>query len=481
MSSFSSGRAWWASSTRNARATAIGAIALTTGLAVACAAVWVSPEISPVTRAGELYQAVTGQDTREQQLQAQVGELTAQLEAARLDLDASGADSVRAESLIDDLQQQIWSLEGRIEADAKGDADREAALGAGGSGSGGSGSGGEGGSGGGGASGDGTATISAPPRSALVAPSKDLFGMYTQQSPYNWAELDATARRIGSEPGIAGYFGGWDGDFRADAVTRSWQRGMLPLLTWESRPLEAANDVVDEPAYRLQKIIDGDFDAYLTRYAKAIRKTGLPLAIRLNHEMNGDWYPWSEQVNGNSPGEYAEMWRHVHDIFEKAGANDYVIWVWAPNRIDKLAASARSLEYLRSLYPGDEYVDWVGMSGYLRPPYAEGTQFTFEETFSKTLAQLRQVARKPVFLAEIGASEIGGGKPHWIRSLFKNLALPENQDVIGFSWFNLTVTSSVQGSLATNDWRITSRADSLAAFKEGLLASGSGFERRAPR
>ena len=267
-----------------------------------------------------------------------------------------------------------------------------------------------------------------------------------------------------------------------DAVTRAWSRGMLPMLTWESRPIAAQNDVVVEPDYSLPRILDGAFDEYLHRYAQSVAQTGLPLAIRLDHEMNGTWYPWSEQrgdgssLNGNSPGQYAEMWRHVHDIFEQEGANEYVIWVWAPNRIDKLPPDMRTLEYLQRYYPGDEYVDWVGMSGYLRPPFKTGESLTFDGTFGATLAQLRQVADKPIILAEVGASEIEGHKPAWVRSFFEGLGKPENDDIVGFSWFSLAITTYVQGERATNDWRIDSRADSLAAFRDGLASLGSGID-----
>jgi beta-mannanase len=256
---------------------------------------------------------------------------------------------------------------------------------------------------------------------------------------------------------------------------------MLPMMTWESRPILAQNGVVDAPAYSLPNIIAGNFDAYLHQYAKDIVATGLPLAIRLDHEMNSTWYPWVEDdghgnsVNGNGPGDYVKMWQHVHDIFQAEGADQYVIWVWAPNRVDNLTASHQTQAYLQSLYPGDDYVDWTGMSGYLRPPFAAGQTYSFDETFGATLTQLRAIAKKPIILAEVGASETDGHKPAWISNFFGGLNAPENQDIIGFAWFDLAISTYVQGSLATNDWRIDSRPESLAAFSTGLLGPGSRF------
>ncbi|MFP3380564.1 hypothetical protein SB767_30045, partial [Bacillus sp. SIMBA_069] len=89
--------------------------------------------------------------------------------------------------------------------------------------------------------------------------------------------------------------------------------------------------------------------------------------------------------------------------------------------------------------------------------------FSFDYTFKASLDKLRSLTSKPILLAEIGASETDGHKATWITSLFQSLGKPENDDIIGFSWFNLAVTSYVEGERATNDWRIDSRADSLSA------------------
>lgn len=321
----------------------------------------------------------------------------------------------------------------------------------------------------------------APARDAIVHPTDRYFGLYTAQSPFSWSEYDDVAATVGVQPDLAGYFQGWDTPFRPDAVTRSWTKGVLPMVTWESRPMDASNGEPTEPEYSLPRIIDGAFDEYLHQYARDVAALGLPVAIRLDHEMNGAWYPWSEQgyngaqVNGNNRGDFVRMWRHVHDIFEVEGANAHVVWVWAPNIVNKLPKLNQSLDYTRSLYPGDEYVDWVGLSGYYRPPYETNQTPTFSWTFDRSLDQLRAITDKPILLAEIGASESGGQKPAWVTDLFDGLARPENADVIGFAWFHHTVTTISEGQRVTNDWRITSRDDSRQAFVDGISNPSAGF------
>lgn len=324
------------------------------------------------------------------------------------------------------------------------------------------------------------APVTAPSKAELLEPEKRYFGMYTTQAPFSFATFDDVAFKLDARQSMVGYVGGWDQAYRGDAVTRSWERGLLPMLTWESRPIGAQNDVSVDPEFTLSRIIGGAHDDYLRTYARDIVSTGLPLAIRLDHEMNGSWYPWSEMrddgssLNTNERGQFVEMWRHVHDIFQAEGAGDLVIWVWAPNIVNNLAPVLKDPAYLASLYPGDEYVDWVGLSGYLRPSNNEANR-SFEFTFAESLRQLRNIADKPIILAETGATEIGGRKAEWVRTFFEAFTSPENADLVGFAWFNLTITTISGGERVTNDFRVDSRADSLEAFRVGVTNPAADF------
>ena len=60
------------------------------------------------------------------------------------------------------------------------------------------------------------------------------------------------------------------------------------------------------------------------------------------------------------------------------GADEYVIWLWAPTRVDNITHQTIS-----QYYPGDQIVDWVGMSGYQR---SATSQATFDVTFGKRWA-----------------------------------------------------------------------------------------------
>jgi hypothetical protein len=237
--------------------------------------------------------------------------------------------------------------------------------------------------------------------------------------------------------------------------------GSLPLVDWGSWNL--GGSATDQPAFSLARIIDGTYDSYITAWATGARDWGHPFFLRFDHEMNGDWYAWSELRNGNKAGQFAAAWRHVHDLFVAAGATN-VTWVWSP-----------VIEYpgwtpLAELYPGNAYVDWVAMDGYnsgLNPIQPDRWR-SFSELFGPTYATLGRIAPgKPIMIAETSSTEIGGSKAAWITdALGKQLptAFPRVKAVV---WFNRAADGM--------DWLVASSATARKAF---AAAIGSAYYTR---
>jgi beta-mannanase len=322
--------------------------------------------------------------------------------------------------------------------------------------------------------------VTVPTKAQIVNPTSRYYGLYTAQSPFNWSDFDSISTKVGEAANLDGYFQGFDQTFNASAVQRSWANGRLPMMTWETAPAQTGNNVPYVAGYTNADIINGNFDAYIKAYADAVKANGQPMVIRLDHEMNGSWYNWSEgATQQNAAGSYTAMWTHVWKIFQTEGANADVIWDWSPTRIDGLGNPAYETKaYLQEYYPGDQYVDWVGMSGYYRD---STTVPTFANTFGATLNQLRAIAPgKRILLGEVGATETGGSvtdaqKPAWITSFFDGLADPANKDIVGFAYFDEVATTITDGVRSTNDWRIDSRSDSLAAFVAGIKRTDIGY------
>jgi beta-mannanase len=235
--------------------------------------------------------------------------------------------------------------------------------------------------------------------------------------------------------------------FDASQAAAIAARGSVPEISWE--PWDSSKGIrTAQPRYRLARIIRGDYDAYIRRWAKAMAAYGQPVRLRFAHEMNGNWYPWSETANGNHAGEYARAWRHVHAIFDAAGASN-VKWVWSP-----VAGTVQ-----RGQYPGSSEVDVLGVSGFNGgSTLFRGKWRSFAVAFGPTLDAVHALdASKPVELSEVASSEAGGSKATWIRGMFAQIRRrPWIRTVV---WFNLRKET---------DWRIESSPAARRAFAEGI-------------
>ena len=227
-------------------------------------------------------------------------------------------------------------------------------------------------------------------------------------------------------------------EFRAVAA-----RGIIPFYSWSPNP------------YRSFEILAGQADAYLRRWAAAAAAYGRPFFLRFAWEMNGTWFPWGISRAGQTAAEFRAMWRHVHDIFEDAGARN-VAWVWCPNR-DYPQAPAT----IADVYPGDANVDWTCIDGYnYNDPWR-----SFSELYAETYEQVLAVAPgKPMVIGEVASTEQGGSKAQWIRDMFRSLDSRFSR-VRGLLWFNRYERGF--GS-PLEDFPVDTSATSSAAFAAGI-------------
>ena len=232
------------------------------------------------------------------------------------------------------------------------------------------------------------------------------------------------------------------------------KHGSIPFLSWGSESIPAHRD---EPEFQLADITGGAYDTFLRAFAEEARAWGHPFFLRFDWEMNGNWFPWGEGVNGNEPGQFVAAWRHVHDIFASVGATN-VTWVWCP-----YVDPANKMPSLASLYPGDAYVDWTGLDGYNwgnNPSSARGWH-SFGELFRSTYRQVTEsvAPTKPMILSEFGSSEFGGSKSAWIAEALAQIPA-EYPKIRGALWFD-TVADGM-------DWPIETSSTATGAFAGGI-------------
>ena len=173
--------------------------------------------------------------------------------------------------------------------------------------------------------------------------------------------------------------------------------------------------------------------------------------------MNGNWFPWSEGVNGNQPGEYVTAWRHVHDIFTAVGADQRLLGLVPEHRpgqripqprLDLPGRRLRRLDLPRRLQLGHQ-----------PRPARRLAQLRPALQLAPTTGSSRDRALEADDVSEIGSTEHGGSKAAWIEDMLTRLptSYPE---VRGLLWFDRNTTTDM-------DWSIETSSSAIDAFASG--------------
>jgi len=288
-----------------------------------------------------------------------------------------------------------------------------------------------------------------------VSDSRPFFGL--DLPSVDEGKVADIAKAVGCAPAVQNVFVKLDSTSLDDALLkRLGANGREPMITlepwsWQSKPEET-----DLPAYSLKTIVDGQHDDAFEHIARVLASHPGPVMVRFAHEMNANWYPWAVGVNGNTAEEYVAAWRHVHDVMSRIDPR--IRWVWAPATVpwddDPLP--------LKDVYPGDDVVDYVAVSGYGHAD-EEGTR-TAEQTYGSWYDEVRGFTDKPAILSEMGAD--GDAKSDWIASLPS--FLKDHPGIVGFVWYDTTPESTG----ATGDYRFDDTEDHLSAFRDALKEIG---------
>jgi hypothetical protein len=162
----------------------------------------------------------------------------------------------------------------------------------------------------------------------------------------------------------------------------------------------------------LQATASGRFDNDFRAIAQYVKQAGYGDAvIRLGHEMDDAWPPWSAR---NNASHYIAAFRHVHDVL--SAESSAFRFDWASTRAGFSTWGLPS-------YPGDAYVDVIGLDIYWRDAAIPDRDWT--NRYEPVLRQHLEFAKsrnKPVSFPEWGQAFHNTGKyielmHGWFRSL----------------------------------------------------------------
>ncbi|GAA2844961.1 hypothetical protein JOE60_001734 [Paenarthrobacter ilicis] len=207
------------------------------------------------------------------------------------------------------------------------------------------------------------------PRERLVPDTGALFGVNLD---WHSKSLETFAADLGHKPAVSVSFTGFpltskDEEDLGRAVEQIRADGQMMLLTLE--PTGGLEGVTDETA------------AALARDLAGYNSQGVPVIVRFAHEMNGSWYAWSQQPQ-KYVSAFQTMAKAIHAIAPGSAT------MWAPNygggypfaggqyeakpgtigfsALDTNGDGVLTMadDPYAPYYPGDDAVDWVGMSLY---------------------------------------------------------------------------------------------------------------------
>ena len=159
------------------------------------------------------------------------------------------------------------------------------------------------------------------------------IGAFIERDPVARGDIERFEEVVGKKHASYIVYVSYGRPFPWDFVRKCIEAGAVPHIAFE--PNKGLHVVKD--------------DAYLRGFAREARKAGCPIFLRWASEMNGDWTAYH-----GDPQLYIEKWRLVWRVFREEAPN--VAMVWTPFSMPQ--------SIIPAYYPGDKYVDWVGINIY---------------------------------------------------------------------------------------------------------------------
>jgi hypothetical protein len=272
--------------------------------------------------------------------------------------------------------------------------------------------------------------------------------------------------------------------------SNNWFRGRIRFPRNDVRTIQRAGRVPfirmmarsgfgtgPDPTFRLQSILGGDWDPQLSRWCDRARDAAIPMLVEFGTEVNGDWFPWNGRWNGagrtngygnpdlaDGPERFRDAYRHIVDICRNRGATN-LTWFF---HVDVGAEPKRPWNTrFANYYPGDAYVDWIGISDYgpLKPgePWA-----SFRRRLDRVYDRIAGLsAAKPIAVLEYGAAEQWGrprAKARWIRRAMRAVASHRWPRIRALSYWHERWRNAGE---SISDLHIDSSSRSRRAYRHG--------------
>jgi hypothetical protein len=138
-------------------------------------------------------------------------------------------------------------------------------------------------------------------------------------------------------------------------------------------------------------IANGNKDSDIHAFALKLKALNYPIFLSFEPDFN---LVSSRAcvVNGASAVDYQNAWKKIYNIFVAEGVQN-VAFVWSPSYKSNPATAVNALD---NYYPGDNFVDWIGLSCLFQETWWSGVGADFDKA-------VRFIAgKKPIMITKLG-------------------------------------------------------------------------------
>lgn len=277
---------------------------------------------------------------------------------------------------------------------------------------------------------------------------KNAVGDYPAVFGWDTLSLDGHEK-----PGVAG-----DPEQSLKNVTESMktahQLGGVLVLSMHPYNFVTGGNFNDTSGNVVDEILPGgsknqEFNQWLDRIAdlaqglKDENGKDIPLLFRPFHEQTGSWFWWGESTT--KPDQYKALYRYTVEYLRDQRDVHNLLYVYSPNT----TAPADQERYLQT-YPGDDYVDILGIDSYDSKDNAGSEQFL--TGLVKDLSMIVNLAEqkgKVAALTEFGYSAQGlkktGNTLDWYSRVFKAIQADAKASKIAYmlTWANFGLPNNI--------------------------------------
>lgn len=189
-----------------------------------------------------------------------------------------------------------------------------------------------------------------------------------------------------------------------------------------------------------ERILAGGYDTNMREIARLVGKMKNPVIVRWAQEMEDrdGRFSWS----GWEPDAFITAYRRMMDIVRNEAPNARLMW------------SPKGLAGLEGYYPGNDYVDYVGLSVFGLEAYdkiAHGKPRSFQEAITDGYRRVEGF-EKPVWVAELGYEGSDSYLTAWMADVTRKFAeFPRLEEVV---YFNDREVHPWPYNLGRPDWRV---------------------------